>query len=83
LIKRGFQFETESKIKVHYKDVIVGEYFADLFVNESVIVELKIAKQYNSTNEAQLHNELKATGVKVGLLMNFGKEKVEFKRLIY
>jgi len=83
LTQRGLRSEIESQINVHYKGVLVGEYFADLFVNNSVIVELKIAKQYNSADEAQLLNELKATGIKVGLLINFGKEKVEFKRLVY
>jgi GxxExxY protein len=46
-----------------------------------VIVELKVASEYNSADEAQLINELKATGIRVGLLINFGREKVEFKRL--
>ena len=59
------------------------DYFADLFVDESVIVELKVAKQYNSADEAQRLNELKATGAKVGLPLNFGKDKVEFKRLVF
>ena len=48
-----------------------------------VIVELKVAKQYNPKDEPQLLNELKATEIKVGLLINFGKEKVEFMRFIY
>jgi GxxExxY protein len=52
-------------------------------VNGKVIVELKVAKKYNPHDEPQLLNELKATGMKVGLLINFGKEKVEFKRLVY
>ena len=47
-----------------------------------VIVEFKVAKCYNSEDEAQLVNELKATGVKVGLLVNFGRERVEYKRMI-
>jgi len=78
---RGLVSETESRIKVHYKDCIVGDYCADLWVNEVVIVELKVAAQYNPADEAQLINELKATGIRVGLLINFGREKVEFKRL--
>lgn len=82
LIKRGFPCQTESPIKVRYKQVVVGEYFADLFVSEKVMVELKVAKEYNSADEAQLLNELKATEVKVGLLINFGKDKVEFKRMV-
>ena len=83
LVQRGSNCQTEHQIKVSYKGAIVGEYFADLFVDEVVIVELKVAKQYNPADEAQLLNELKATGIKVGLLINFGKEKVEFKRLVY
>jgi GxxExxY protein len=80
---RGLTAEIEKKIIVHYKDQIVGTYEADLLVNEVVIVELKIAAHYNALDEAQLLNELKATGVRVGLLINFGREKVQFKRLAF
>lgn len=66
---------------MRYKDCIVGDYSADLFVNDVVIVELKVAAEYNAKDEAQLINELKATGIRVGLLVNFGRERVEFKRL--
>ena len=83
LQRSGLKAEIECPIKVRYKDVIVGDFRADLFVNESVIVELKTAKNYNSEDEPQLLNELKATGVKVGLLVNFGRTKVEFKRMVF
>ncbi len=66
-----------------FKDAIVGEYAADLLVDGKVIVELKVAKEYNSQDEPQLLNELKATGIEVGLLINFGRKKVEFKRFVY
>ena len=79
---RGLQLQEESPITVYYKDHVVGLYEADLWVEEKVIVELKIAKEYNPFDEAQLLNELKATQVRVGLLINFGREKVEFKRFI-
>ena len=82
LIQRGHGCETEAQIKVRYKNILVGEYFADLFVEELVIAELKIAKTYQAADEAQLLNELKATGIKFGLLINFGREKVEFKRMV-
>ncbi len=72
LCQRGLKAETESSINVHYKGVVVGEYRADLFVNDAVIVELKVAKSYMTEDEPQLLNELKATGIKVGLLINFG-----------
>ena len=77
LMKRGLKAETESKIKVTYKGVVVGEYQADLLVEEQVIVELKVAREYQPADEAQLLNELKATGIRVGLLINFGGTKVE------
>jgi GxxExxY protein len=83
LLRRGLQTELEKRIKVRYKDAIVGEYDADLIVEDCVLVELKIAPQYDKRDEAQLLNELKATGVKLGLLLNFGRTKVEFKRLVF
>jgi GxxExxY protein len=82
LALRGLQALEEAPIKVYYKEHVVGDYEADLWVDGKVIVELKIAKDYNPFDEAQLLNELKATHVKVGLLINFGREKVEFKRFI-
>ncbi|MCA9744311.1 GxxExxY protein [candidate division KSB1 bacterium] len=83
LVQKGHLAETEHAIQVKYKDAIVGEYFADLLVDKKVVVELKIANEYNPKDEPQLLNELKATGIKVGLLINFGKGKVEFKRLVF
>jgi GxxExxY protein len=80
---RGLKAELEARIQVIYKGVVVGDYQADIFVDDRVIVELKVAKTYHSEDEAQLLNELKATGVKVGLLINFGHSKVEFRRFIY
>ena len=80
---RGMSVELESQIDVRYKTVRVGHYEADLFVNKSVIVELKVAREYQKADEAQLLNELKGTGIKVGLLINFGRAKVEFKRLVF
>ncbi len=83
LISRGLDARIESPIRVNYKDVNVGDYFADIFVEERVIVELKVAKEYHSEDEPQLLNELKATNIKVGLLINFGRTKVEFKRMVF
>ena len=83
LQRRGLKVIPEARITVWYKEVIVGEYAADLFVDDCVVVELKVAKQYCSEDEAQLLNELKATKVKVGLLISFGRTKVEFKRMVF
>lgn len=82
LIKRGSQAELEVPIKVFYKSALVGEYYADLLVDGSVMVEIKVARCYNPEDEAQLLNELKATAVKVGMLVNFGREHVQYKRMI-
>ena len=83
LLNRERSAELEHPINVTFKGAIVGEYETDLLVDDKVIVELKIAKDYNRKDEPQLLNELKATGIKVGMLINFGKENVEFKRFIY
>ena len=79
----GLRTEIESPIKVSYRDAIVGDFRADLLVSEAVVVELKTAKEYCTDDEPQLLNELKATGIKVGLLINFGRTKVEFKRMVF
>ena len=83
LKRRGVAAEIERRIQVQYKGVIVGDYDADLIVDGCVAVEIKINPQYNNRDEAQLLNELKATGLKVGLLLNFGRTKVEYKRLVF
>ena len=62
---------------------MVGDYDADLIVDNSVAVELKVNPQYDRRDEAQLLNELKAIGFKVGLPINFGRTKVEYKRLVF
>src|SRR4051794_25002254 len=80
---RGLKAELESKITVMFKGDVVGDYEADLLVEDRVIVELKVAKEYQPADEAQLLNELKATGIKVGLLINFGRTRVEFKRFVF
>ncbi len=67
LIKGGSSAETETSIKVLYKNAVVGEYYADLLVDGCVIVEIKVAKCYQAPDEAQLLNQLKATGMKVGV----------------
>jgi GxxExxY protein len=80
---RGIKVELESKIQVQFKDVIVGDYAADLLVEGKVIVELKTDPVYQSVHEAQLLNELHGTGIKLGYLINFGRERVEYKRMVF
>ncbi|MCK4307926.1 GxxExxY protein [candidate division WOR-3 bacterium] len=83
LKRKGFHIVEESKIEVHYESKIIGEYYADLLVEDKVIVELKSIKDLSETHEKQLINYLKATDIEVGLLINFGEKGVEIKRKIY
>jgi len=83
LLRRGATAEIEKRIQVHYKGAVVGDYDADVLVDGCVIVEIKVAPQYDKRDEAQLLNELKATGLKVGMLLNFGRAKLEYKRLVF
>ncbi|MCF6295241.1 MAG: GxxExxY protein [Flavobacteriaceae bacterium] len=78
----GLFVEKQKQIKVFYENQKVGEYFADLVVSESVIIELKAAESLCEEHEFQLINYLKATEIEVGLLLNFGKEP-QVKRKIF
>ncbi len=78
----GLRCERQRPIKVYYKEHQVGEYFADLIVEECVIIELKAAEGLVEEHEFQLINYLKATEIEVGLLLNFGK-KPQFKRKVF
>jgi GxxExxY protein len=80
---RGLKAEIETDIRVIYKGHEVGCYRADLLVSDCVVVEIKVTKSYNPEDEPQLLNELKATGIRVGMLINFGRTKVEFKRMVF
>jgi GxxExxY protein len=82
LIEKGLSVEKQGQIKVYYENKEVGEYFADLIVEECVIIELKAAEALCEEHEFQLINYLKATEIEVGLLLNFGK-KPEFKRKVF
>jgi GxxExxY protein len=75
----GLKVEQQVKIDVFYEGEIIGEYFADLLIEDVVIVELKAARTLLSEHEAQLLNYLRATPYEVGLLLNFGP-KAEFRR---
>jgi len=82
LKKMGLNVVTQQPIKVYYKGEIVGDFFADMVVENKVIVELKSVKQLLPVHEAQLINYLKATDMEVGLLFNFG-DMPDIKRKIF
>ena len=82
LKKLGLNCMKQVPIKVHYDDEVVGDYFADIIVDDVIIIELKAAKSLCEENEIQLVNYLKSTEIEVGLLLNFGK-KTEFRRKVF
>ena len=82
LRKKGLNCKEEYPIKVYYDDELVGEYRADILVDDCVIIENKAQSVLIEENEFQLINYLKATNIEIGLLLNFGK-KPEFKRKIF
>lgn len=82
LKKDGFDVEAQKRIKVFYKEIEVGDYFADLIINNELILKLKSVDSISKEHHSQLVNYLKATDCEVGLLLNFGK-KPEFIRKVY
>ena len=82
LRRRGFQVLQQAPIKVQYEGEIVGDYYADVLVNESILLELKSAEAISTAHVAQTLNYLKATGLTLGIILNFGPNKMEARRLV-
>jgi len=82
LLKLGLKVETQKPIEVRYEGKIVGEFVSDILVEGNIIVELKAIHQLNKIHEAQLVNYLTATGLDIGLLINFSDEFVQVKRKV-
>lgn len=82
LKSQGYKVEPQKQIKVYFKNQVVGEYYADLLIDDAIILELKACECLMDAHKAQLINYLKATEIEIGLLLNFG-ETPEFKRFIY
>ena len=82
LRSNGLAVETHKALHVHYRDVVVGEYIADLLVEGLVLVELKAIKEFDDVHLAQCLNYLKATGLTLCLLINFGTPKIRIKRVV-
>ena len=79
LCKAGLDAESQKPITVYYEDEIVGEFVADIIVNDTGIVELKSVRRLVRAHEVQLVKNLVATGKRIGLILNFGVRKVEIK----
>ena len=82
LQKCGLKAEKQRSVKVFYDGQIVGDYIADIIVEGKIVLELKSVKELHPAHEAQLINYLKATGIEVGMLINFS-ESVEIKRKVF
>jgi len=82
LSRNGLAARNQQPIKVHYREQLVGDYYADIIVDDTIILELKAAEGIVEEHELQLINYLKATDMEVGLLLNFGK-KPEIRRKIF
>jgi GxxExxY protein len=82
LRKAGLDSESQKPITVYYDDEKVGEFVADIIVNDTIILELKSVRRILKAHEVQLVNYLVATGKPVGLILNFGERKVEIKRKV-
>ena len=82
LIACGLSALPQHPIPVHYRGEVVGDYYADLLVEGLVLVELKAVKEFDEVHKAQCINYLKATGLRICLLINFGKSKIEIKRIV-
>ena len=82
LTQSGLMVAQRKEITVIYDGIVVGEYEADLLVNDDILVELKAVRELNNIHRAQCMNDLRATGLKLCLLINFGNPRVEIKRVI-
>ncbi len=83
LKKQGLHAEAQKPLVVYYDNQVVGEYFVDILVEKSIVLELKAVKSIDKIHQAQLLNYLKATGLKTGLLLNFGTPRLGIKRMIF
>jgi GxxExxY protein len=80
--RSGFKVQQRYPITVRYQKAVVGEYEADLLVENDLLVEIRTEKMFGSRDEALCRNHLKATGLKECLLVHFGETKVKFKRVV-
>ena len=83
LTSRNVPVRAQAEITVHYKGKGIGHFYADLLVDEAVICEIKATEALMPAHEAQLLHYLKATGIKVGLLLNFGASRLQVKRMVF
>ena len=83
LREAGLAVAQQRGVKVEYKGAVVGEYFADLLVEDALLVEVKAVKALEDAHRMQCTNYLKATGLQLCVLLNFGKPRLEIKRVVH
>ncbi|MDI6761745.1 MAG: GxxExxY protein [Thermodesulfobacteriota bacterium] len=82
LNKEGIKYEKQKSIRVKYDEILLGDQRVDMIIEDKIIVELKAVSELNDIHQAQMLSYLKAADKKVGLILNFGKPKLEIKRVI-
>ncbi len=83
MVRNGLHFQRQKSLQVKYKGKVVGNYIADFVVEDRLLLELKALSRLSGEHEAQVMNYLKASGLSVGLLFNFGVPKLSFKRIVW
>ena len=82
LAKQGIPFVSEASFEVLYENAVCGQFRVDLLVHDKIVLELKAVSDVCEDHVSQIHAYLKATGVKLGILMNFGKKRLQTKRIV-
>lgn len=80
--QHGIKFESQKAISISYKGIIIGDHRLDLLVEDEVVVENKAVKEFSDIHKAQILSYLKATGKKIGLLINFANTRIDIRRVI-
>lgn len=80
--KSNIKADFQVQFKVNFKGEVIGEFYPDIIVDDKVILELKAVEKINDIHKAQILNYLKVTKLKLGLILNFSKEKLEYERII-
>ena len=83
LSNKGLSYQQQKPLKVIYKGMVVGNFITDIIVERKLLLELKVSLELNKSHKAQVINYLKATGISVGLLLNFGTPKLGVKRIVH
>ena len=83
LRQAGLRVQREFPVPVHFRDIDVGQFKADLVVNDRVLIELKAVQNLDKSHEAQVMNYLRATALEIALLLNFGGSKPQFRRIVF